>query len=200
GERPMTDSMDLRRAARWLVLAGLLALAGCASAGVGSLGTAPSQGPMPSEYEVHSLGPLLTHLSPFRSETETIAALYGEGRYGGVIARLQPRLDAGQPLSSYYLWLLTGSHYEMRQYRPALAPADAMDRRIMAGDRILVGNDLSPYPPIYRASVALDLGAYEDAVRHGTEALARIKAAPRPGLFDPSFEGSQLIQIYPVLG
>src|SRR5262249_53019926 len=98
----MIDRRNLQRAARMLALVGALALAGCASGGGGSLGgSAP--GDIPSEYQVHSLGPLLTHLSPFRTEMETVGALYGEGRYGGIIARLQPRFDAREPLSSYYL-------------------------------------------------------------------------------------------------
>jgi len=135
--------------------------------------------------------------SPARAATdiEVTFHLWSQGRYHELLAKLQPRLDAGQTLSIYYLWMLCDAYYGVRQYRGALATADAMDRRIAAGDRVMFGSDFSPFPPFYRASVALDLGAYEDAVRYGTEALARVKAAS-----EATSAPGQLILIHGVLG
>ena len=178
----MTYRVDLQSAARMLALVGILALAGCAASR--------------TAFSV---------MTPFKSEQEELANLWSEGRYGELVARLQPRFDAGEELSSYGLMMLGTAYYEERQYRGALAAADAMDRRIAAGDSKYLDADISAYPLLYRAEVALDLGAYEDAARYGTEALARAKTQPGPRSFtgliaSSGVAASELVQIYSVRG
>ena len=138
------------------------------------------------------------------AQLDAITKLDQQGRYHEIVDKLQPRLDAGQTLSSLYLWYLGNAYYEVRQYRGALATADAMDRNIAAGDRWFFGADLSPYPLINRASVALDLGAYENALLYGSAALERVKSKPQGprGFLEPTTDFSQwqLIQIHGVLG
>src|SRR5690348_2898576 len=178
----MAYGIDLRTAARMLALVGVLALTGCAASRVA-----------------------FSIMTPFKTHEEQLAGLWSEGRYRELVAELQPRLDAGKELSSYHLMMLGTAYYEERQYRGTLAVADRMERRVQAGDRIWLGADISAYPPLFRAEVALDLGAYEDAVGFGTEAVARAKAQPWSlsieGLVaSPGIAASQLVQIYTVLG
>jgi CHAT domain-containing protein len=178
----MDDRVDLRRAARVLALVGVFALAGCAAS-----------------RTVYSV------LTPFKSQQEELASLWSEGRYGELVARLQPRLENGQELSSFGLMMLGTAYYEERQYRGALAAADAMDRRVRAGDSQFLDADISAYPSLFRAEVALDLGAYEDAVRYATEAVAHAKAQPGPSSFtgliaSSGIAASELVQIYAVRG
>src|SRR5215472_13334387 len=137
-------------------------------------------------------------------QIETITKLDQQGRYHEIVDILQPRLDAGRTLSSLFLMYLGNAYYEVRQYRGALAAADAMDRNIAMGDRWFSGLDFSPWPAIYRAQVALDLGAYENAVLYASAALERVKSKPTPpgGFLEAhaGFGPAQLIQIHAVLG
>jgi hypothetical protein len=73
---------------------------------------------------------------------EQIAPLIREGKNNEVIAELQRPIDAGETLSSMYLMYLGNAYFEVRDYRGVLTTADAMDRRIAAGDRYLYAADL----------------------------------------------------------
>ena len=112
------------------------------------------------------------------NDIDVTTQLYWQGRYHELLAMLQTRVDAGQKLPIFYLSYLAEAQYGVRQYRAALAVADEMERRIAAGDNLLgnlggSGRVMAAAPPYYRAAVALDLGAYEDALRYGAEALAK---------------------------
>ena len=134
-----------------------------------------------------------------RASLGRVVQLFEDGKNNEVIAELQRHADAGETLSSLYLWYLGGAYYEVRDYRGVLATADAMDRRVAAGDRDYGNSDLSVYPDIFRAQAALDLGSYEDAVRYGSHAREQLK--PPSGVFTlGSFYPWQLAQVYGVLG
>jgi CHAT domain-containing protein len=176
----MTCRVDFRSLAWMPALVGALALTGCAASRTA-----------------------FSIMTPFKSDSEKSANLLSEGRYSELVAKLQPRLDAGEELSSYNLMMLGTAYYEERQYRGTLVSADLMDRRIQAGDNRFLDANMSPYPLLFRAEVALDLGAYEDAVRYGTEAAEHAKAQPRSftGLIASSgIAAAQLVDIYSVVG
>ncbi len=105
----------------------------------------------------------------------SISSLAQQGRHHELAQELQAQLDKGESLSSFELLLLGGAYYEIRQYHKALATADLMEKNIAKGDRTYWGSDLSVTPEIFRAAVALDQGAYEDAIRHATEAFNHLK-------------------------
>ena len=51
-----------------------------------------------------------------------------------VINMLQPRLDEGQKLSTWHLFFLAASYYEVRNYSKALAITDILQKQINEGD------------------------------------------------------------------
>jgi CHAT domain-containing protein len=120
-----------------------------------------------------------------------ISSLAQQGKHHELIREVQGRVDRKEDVSSFQLLMLGGSYYEARQYRGLLATAEVMAKRIAAGDASYFGADLSVYPQIFRALVALDLGAYEDAIRLASAA----KLNP-----DQIFHRVQVIQTGSVLG
>ncbi len=83
---------------------------------------------------------------------------------------LQPRLDEGQKMSTWHLFFLGASYYEVRNYSKALAITDIMQKQINEGDYSYMGSDLTVYPQVLRGSIYLDQGnipkAIEDALAY----------------------------------
>lgn len=122
-----------------------------------------------------------------------LSSLAQQGRHHELIATLAPELKSGQEVSSFQLMMLAGSYYEVGRYGDATSTADRLEKRIKAGDATVFGSDLTVYPEIIRGAVALDLGLYDDALRHGAAALAQMKQ-------NQFFYRSQLIMISNILG
>lgn len=143
----------------------------------------------------HLLVFCLALLAPPASAISLLAlsSLAQQGKHHELIAALAPDVAAGRDVSSFRLMLLGGAYYEVGKYREAGETADLLEQRIEAGDATQFGADLSVYPEILRATVALDQGLHGEAIGHGETALARLKS----GHF---FHRSQLIQISGSLG
>lgn len=122
----------------------------------------------------------------------SLSSLVQKGKHHELINELQPDFAAGKPISSYRLLLLGGSYYELRRYRDANAVADRMDKNIAAGDKSYFGGDFSVYPEFFRASISLDQGAYDEAVKHATIAYNKLS--------QQIFYRSQVILIGNILG
>lgn len=122
-----------------------------------------------------------------------LSSLMQQGKNHELIRELQPLVDGGKSISSFELMMLGSAYYEVRQYRNALATADVMQKHIAAGDSSNFGGDLTVYPQLFRAGVALDQGAYEQAVQLATAAHKSLKQ----GQF---FYRIQLIQVDNILG
>ncbi len=114
-----------------------------------------------------------------------------------IINMLQPNLDAGETLSSFQLYLLAASYIGIRNYSKALVTTDLLQKQIDAGDRTLVGSDLTVYPQILRGSVYLDQGEPQKAIQEGNLAF---KLLHEEGREKSGFYTSQLIDIYNILG
>ena len=114
-----------------------------------------------------------------------------------IINVLQPRLDNGDTLSSFQLFLLAASYNGIRNYSKALATTDLLQKQIDRGDRSLAGSDLTVYPQILRGSIYLDQGEPQKAIIEGNLAY---KILHEEGRDKQSFYTSQLISIYDFLG
>ena len=114
-----------------------------------------------------------------------------------IINMLQPRLDEGDALSSFQLYLLAASYNGIRNYSKALATIDLLQKQIDQGDRTYVGSDLTVYPQILRGSIYLDQGEPKKAIVEGTLAY---KLLHEEGREKKRSYTSQLIDIYDVLG
>lgn len=115
-----------------------------------------------------------------------------------IINMLQPRLDEGDRLSSFQLYLLSASYIGIRNYNKALATADLLQKQInKGGDRTLGGSDLTVYPQILRGYVYLDQGEPQKAIQEGALAYKLLHEEGREG---KTFYTSQLIDIYDILG
>ena len=114
-----------------------------------------------------------------------------------IINVLQPRLDNGDTLSSFQLFLLAASYNGIRNYSKALATTDLLQKQIDRGDRSLAGSDLTVYPQILRGSVYLDQGEPQKAIQEGALAY---KLLHEGGREKSTFYTSQLIDIYDILG
>jgi tetratricopeptide (TPR) repeat protein len=114
-----------------------------------------------------------------------------------IINMLQPRLDEGDTLSSFQLYLLAASYNGIRNYSKALATIDLLQKQIDQGDRTYVGSDLTVYPQILRGYIYLDQGEPQKAIGEGTLAY---KLLHEDGRERETFYTSQLIDIYDFLG
>ncbi len=121
------------------------------------------------------------------------SSLMQKGKHHELIREIQPRVDAGQKVTSFQFLLLGSAYYEVRQYDKALATAELMEKQVAAGDDNYHGSDLAVYPQIFRAAARLDQGLYEDAVKEAQVAYSRLKQ-------NQFFYRSQLIQICNILG
>jgi CHAT domain-containing protein len=102
------------------------------------------------------------------------AKLSTAGKYQEVIREIQPYADAGRGLPLPVLVQLGWAYYQVRDYRGLLATADLMDRYIAAG----YGAGFETTPMVYRMWAALDMGAYEEVLRHGARLKQYLDAAP----------------------
>jgi CHAT domain-containing protein len=114
-----------------------------------------------------------------------------------IINMLQPRLDEGDTLSSFQLFLLAASYNGIRNYSKALATTDLLQKQIDKGDSTYVGSDLTVYPQILRGSVYLDQEEPQKAIQEGNLAF---KLLHERGRDKGGFYTSQLIGIYDILG
>ena len=114
-----------------------------------------------------------------------------------IINMLQPRLDEGDTLSSFQLFLLAASYNGIRNYSKALATTDLLQKQIDQGDRGYAGADMTVYPQILRGSIYLDQGEPQKAIEEGTLAY---KLLHEDGRDRQNFYTSQLISIYDFLG
>lgn len=114
-----------------------------------------------------------------------------------IINMLQPRLDEGNTLSSFQLYLLAASYNGIRNYSKAIITIDLLQKQIDQGDRSLVGSDLTVYPQILRGSIYLDQGEPKKAIEEGTLAYKLLHEEERER---QNFYTSQLIDIYDFLG
>jgi CHAT domain-containing protein len=126
-----------------------------------------------------------------------VSSLMQKKRHHEVIRILQGDLDRNRELTSFQLFLLGGSYYEIRDYERMLATVDLLERRIAGGDVRFYGADLSPYPGILRGYAYLDTGEYGKAVGAVSEAAALVL---RIGARSNGFYHSQLIDIHGILG
>jgi CHAT domain-containing protein len=115
-----------------------------------------------------------------------------------IINMLQPKLDEGDTLSSFQLYLLAASYAGIRNYSKALATTDLLQKQIDKGGRTTTGgSDLTVYPQILRGSIYLDQGEPKKAIEEGTLAYKLLHEEGREG---KTFYTSQLIDIYDILG
>ena len=111
---------------------------------------------------------------------------------------LQPKLDEGDTLSSFQLYLLAASYAGIRNYSKALATTDLLQKQIDKGGRTTIGgSDLTVYPQILRGSIYLDQGEPQKTIEEGTLAYKLLHEEGREG---KTFYTSQLIDIYDILG
>lgn len=122
-----------------------------------------------------------------------LSSLAQHGKHHELIAAVESDHKDSQEISSFRLMMLAGSYYEIGKYRDATKSADLLEKHIKSGDASIFGADLSVYPEIIRGAVSLDQGLYDEALRHGTAALAQLKE-------NQLFYRSQLIQISNILG
>jgi len=115
-----------------------------------------------------------------------------------IINMLQPKLDEGDTLSSFQLYLLSASYAGIRNYSKALATTDLLQKQIDKGDRTTIGSsDLTVYPQILRGYIYLDQGEPQKAIQEGDLAY---KLLHEEGRDKKNFYTSQLIDIYDILG
>ncbi len=122
-----------------------------------------------------------------------LGSLAQQGKHHEIIRELQGSIDRGEPISSFQLLFLGSAYYEVRNYRGLFATAGVMEKRIAQGDSSNFGGDLSIYPQLFRAMAALDVGAYEDAIRYASDVREHLKT----GQF---FYRLQLVQTCGILG
>lgn len=121
-----------------------------------------------------------------------ISRLAQQQRLQEIIQLLQPVAAQGGEISAFQLFLLASAHYEMRDYRNALATVERLDRRIAAGESRFYGSDFSAYPAIFRARIRVDQGDYPGALGEAAAAHALLVRAGAAGNF--GFR-SQLIEV-----
>ncbi|MFH2045874.1 MAG: CHAT domain-containing protein [Pseudomonadota bacterium] len=114
-----------------------------------------------------------------------------------IINTLQPKLDKGNTLSSFQLFLLASSYNGIRNYNKALSITDLLQKQIDNGDNTFVGSDLTVYPQVLRGSIYLDQGEPQMAIEQGIIAYNLLHADGRD---KQSFYTSQLISVYDILG
>ena len=122
-----------------------------------------------------------------------LSSLVQQGKHHEVIEALAPEVASGGEVPGFHLLMLAGSYYETGKYPQALTTADLLDKRVQAGDSSIFGGDLSVYPAIIRAAVALDQGLPAEAIRLGAIAEAQLKP-------DQIFYRSQRIMLSSTLG
>jgi CHAT domain-containing protein len=115
-----------------------------------------------------------------------------------IINMLQPKLDEGDTLSPFQLYLLAASYAGIRNYSKALATTDLLQKLIDKGGRTTTGgSDLTVYPQILRGSIYLDQGEPKKAIEEGTLAY---KLLHEEGREKKRSYTSQLISIYDFFG
>jgi tetratricopeptide (TPR) repeat protein len=114
-----------------------------------------------------------------------------------IVNMLQPKLDEGEQLSTWHLFFLGSSYYELRNYDKALAITDLMQKQIDHGDFSYMGSDLTVYPQVLRGSIYLDQGNIPGAIEEGSLAYKMLHEAGRDR---KNFYTSQLISISDFLG
>ena len=122
-----------------------------------------------------------------------LSSLAQQGKHHELIEALEPSIRGGEDVSSFQLMMLGGAYYEVGKYRQALATVERLEKRLQAGDSSAFGADLSVYPAIIRAAVALDQGLLEEAIRQANIAAGNLKP-------NQPFYRSQLIMTGGTLG
>ena len=136
-------------------------------------------------------------LLAFSFEDITLSSYAQKQQLHKIINVLQPRIDEGNTLSSFQLFLLAASYNGIRNYSKALTITDLLQKQIDQGDRTYAGADLTVYPQILRGSIYLDQGEPQKTIEEGTLAY---KILHEEGRDRQSFYTSQLISIYDFLG
>jgi CHAT domain-containing protein len=126
-----------------------------------------------------------------------LSILLQQKRHHEVIQILQPDIDQKNSISSFQLYFLAGSYYEIRDYDNMLKITDLLDKQIAGGDSSAYGSDISVYPAILRGYAYLDQGEYEKAVK--TVSDAHINLNRIVGRGDGLYH-SQLIEVAGILG
>lgn len=93
-----------------------------------------------------------------------LSSLMQKKRHHEVIRILQPEIDRQKTISSFQLYFLAGSYYEIRDYDNMLKTTDLLEKQIARGDNRAYFADISVYPAILRGYAYLDQGEYEKAV------------------------------------
>ena len=114
-----------------------------------------------------------------------------------IITMLQPRIDEGDTLNPFQLYLLAASYNGIRNYSKAFTTIDIMQKQIDRGDRTHLGSDFTVYPQILRGCIYLDQGEPLKAIKEGALAY---KLLHEGGRDRQNFYTSQLIDIYDFLG
>jgi CHAT domain-containing protein len=126
-----------------------------------------------------------------------ISSLLQKKRHHEVIQILQPEIDQHKTLSSFQLYFLAGSYYEIRDFDNMLKTTNLLEKQIARGDTSAYGSDISVYPAILRGYAYLDQGDYENAVKTVSTAHAHLDRTVKIG---DGFYYSQLIEIAGILG
>lgn len=126
-----------------------------------------------------------------------ISSLLQKKRHHEVIQILQPEVDQQKMLSSFQLYFLAGSYYEIRDFDNMLKTTNLLEKQIARGDTSAYGSDISVYPAILRGYAYLDQGDYENAVKTVSAAHAHLDRTVKIG---NGFYYSQLIEIAGILG
>ena len=90
-----------------------------------------------------------------------------QNRFHDIITMLQPKLDTGERVTTYQLWILTAAYYEVRDYKNLLLVADLMEKQINQGDKGPNRNDFTGAPNLCRGRVYLDQGEFRNAIKEG---------------------------------
>ncbi len=130
-------------------------------------------------------------------EAIKISSMAQKKQHHAIIRTLQPQLDHSVSLSAFDLFILSGAYYEVRDYQRCLNTVQLLQKQINQGETSFFGGNLLPYPQIMRGYVALDQGAYDQAVQSATEAYRLIDT---PAGRSNGWFRSQLIQITEIAG
>ena len=136
---------------------------------------------------------LLVPGSSYAISDLALSSLAQQGKHQELIEAIEPEVGSGGEVPGFHLLMLCGSYYETGKYPQALVTADLLEKRVRAGDSAIFGGDLSAYPGIVRAAVALDQGLFAEAIRLGNIAEAQLKP-------DQIFYRGQRIMVSSALG
>jgi CHAT domain-containing protein len=128
-----------------------------------------------------------------------VSSLMQKKRHHDVIRILQQDIDRKEAISSFQLFLLSASYYEIRDYEKMFSTVDMLEKQIAHGGATYIsyfGADISVYPGILRGYAYLDQGEYEKAIKAAAAAHVLLNRIGKSNIW----YRSQLIDIASILG